>query len=383
MIKQLSILVGCLCAPVLFLHAQAVEEFVAFKTEGATRVVITDPSGSQTGSHGYHLYQEGDNTEMVLAYDVQDIRYSRPELGEYAVSFRAARDEDYEFTLYYYDGLEYQEYEMRRWVSEGEVSEMTITLSHGDEGFEFDSSEAVPPHAYAQYDAGKMRLWWEKVEGAVSYRVYAKYWDYPYFHLLGETSGTEYATDYDWARDSGDPLHPTGLYYFAVTALLANGNETVFSPLVSNADRDNDGYNDFREEAMGTDIESDDSDGDGLSDFLERNRYYTNPLEEDSDGDGFTDGDEVEAGTLPNQRESYPGRVDECGAPKEGDWHVSSDCTVLEDQDIPADLIVHPDSLLTIREQVTMWFDYTRHKILVMFGGGIHLQRGAQIKQQK
>lgn len=363
-------------------HAQDVEPFVAFEVQGATRMVVTDPGGDRTGSHGFSVYQEASNTQMLLEYDQHDIRYTDPTEGSYTISFRSARDEDYVFVLYYHDGESSREYEMRRWSSEGEISEMVIEFEKEGESYYFDSLEAQPPRVNAQYQSGTIGLWWDTVEGATGYRMYAKYWDYPYFHLLGETAENEYTTSYNWATDSGDSLRPTGLYYFAVTALLENGNETVFSPLVTNADRDNDGYNDFREQQAGTDIESDDTDGDGLSDFLEQNHYYTDPTDEDTDGDGFGDGDEVEAGTLPNNADSYPGRVDECGAPDSGDWHVSVDCTVTEDQDIPADLVVHPDSLLTVRERVTMWFDYTRHKILVMFGAGIHLAPGAAIKQK-
>ena len=51
-----------------------------------------------------------------------------------------------------------------------------------------------------------------------------------------------------------------------------------------------------------------DWDDDGLIDSLEFH-YDTDPTDQDSDGDGFKDGDEVAAGTNPNDPQSYPSRA--------------------------------------------------------------------------
>lgn len=360
---------------------QVIDPFVTFTVEGRSRMAITYDR-DRTGSHGFDLWNESDNAEQDLLYDRQNITYTDPGMGDYDIQFAGRYDEDILFRLTYYDGEQYRETDMRRWNVADRPTEMTVTINNGEDGWMMDSDEFAHPIGQGIKNSDHTDIQWSTVNGAVSYRIYSKIWDYPYYSLLTETTSTSTQTDIPWATDSGDPLHPTGLYYFVVTAVLDSGNETILSPIITNADQDNDGYNDFRELDLGTDPTDSDTDDDGIPDFLEQNRYYTNPLDPDSDGDGHNDGDEVDAGTLPNQADSYPGRINECGAPDDGDWHVSKDCTVIEDQNIPADLIVHPDSVLTVGERITMWFDYTRHKILVMFGGGIHLKQEAQIRQK-
>jgi len=97
-----------------------------------------------------------------------------------------------------------------------------------------------------------------------------------------------------------------------------------------NLDRDNDGLNDLRERAIGTDVNNSDSDGDGLLDGFEYNygfnplvageesgdgdndsltnlqeqTFSTNPLLSDSDSDGLDDGQELAAGTNPLEVDS-------------------------------------------------------------------------------
>ena len=59
-------------------------------------------------------------------------------------------------------------------------------------------------------------------------------------------------------------------------------------------------------DALGDECDPDD-DNDGLSDLLELGTYSTDPLDPDSDDDSFSDFDEVNAGTDPNDPQSYPG----------------------------------------------------------------------------
>lgn len=50
---------------------------------------------------------------------------------------------------------------------------------------------------------------------------------------------------------------------------------------------------------------TDDRDQDGLTDLDEMQLYATDPLSPDTDGDGMSDGDEIVAGTLPTDGQSF------------------------------------------------------------------------------
>ena len=70
-------------------------------------------------------------------------------------------------------------------------------------------------------------------------------------------------------------------------------------------DRDDDGLDDLREAALGTDPDHPDTDRDGLMDYQEVERLGTDPLSRDSDGDGLSDGEEVQSvGSDPLRRDS-------------------------------------------------------------------------------
>jgi pimeloyl-ACP methyl ester carboxylesterase len=82
---------------------------------------------------------------------------------------------------------------------------------------------------------------------------------------------------------------------------------------VTNEDIDEDGMLDTWEEANGlrwvnANDANEDSDNDGLTNLQEYNnsKNSTDPQNEDSDGDGFKDGEEITAGTNPNDILDYP-----------------------------------------------------------------------------
>lgn len=83
-------------------------------------------------------------------------------------------------------------------------------------------------------------------------------------------------------------------------------------------DSDNDGLDDKREEALGTDPKKVDSDNDGFTDGDEVIVWGTDPLNPDTDGDGYLDGNEFKAGFNPKG----PGKLFE--APTNSSATVSS-----------------------------------------------------------
>jgi thrombospondin type 3 repeat protein len=126
-----------------------------------------------------------------------------------------------------------------------------------------------------------------------SHKVYARQDGAPFFELLGTTSGTVLDTDLPWAAD---PAFATRS--FAVTAVRNDGEESFFSNIVRNDDRDHDGVTDSAEVAEGSNPDDADSDHDGLSDGDEARRG-TDPLASDTDGDGISDAEEVRRGWDP------------------------------------------------------------------------------------
>jgi len=98
----------------------------------------------------------------------------------------------------------------------------------------------------------------------------------------------------------------------AIDAGMA-GPDTVYGagklqmPLI---DSDSDGLSNVAEIQLGTSALDPDTDADGLTDFEEDQVYLTSPLAADTDGDAVPDGDEVFAGTDPNDATSFPGDGD-------------------------------------------------------------------------
>jgi hypothetical protein len=104
---------------------------------------------------------------------------------------------------------------------------------------------------------------------------------------------------------SDDALNVGATYYYVVTALDGDGDESVFSEEVSvvPTDSDSDQLYDLLENAGCTDAGQSDSDGDGLADGAEDANHNgrqdageTDPCDSDSDGDGLPDGWETAHG---------------------------------------------------------------------------------------
>jgi cysteine-rich repeat protein len=88
---------------------------------------------------------------------------------------------------------------------------------------------------------------------------------------------------------------------------LLDGQEGVEGTDPFDPDSDSDGLSDGDEiQVHGTDPLDPDSDDDGLTDGDEIQVYATDPLDPDSDDDGYGDAGEVDAGTDPNDPESFP-----------------------------------------------------------------------------
>lgn len=89
---------------------------------------------------------------------------------------------------------------------------------------------------------------------------------------------------------------------------LPDGDEIfTFGTNPSNVDTDGDGLNDYLEAIdYLIDPTNPDTDGDGLDDYAELMTYFTNPMVGDTDGDLSPDGEEVNAGTNPNDPTSFP-----------------------------------------------------------------------------
>ena len=364
----------------VFAQEESVTNTIILSLDGRARMIVTDPSGAKIGSQGFDVHEEVDTADQYLGNDEQQIVFSQALAGTYSIDIKNQRSEQSLLTITTYGpGQPYKEQNLTLWSDKNTSATYAFDYDFSAIENSFRFTGLAAPRVSVELTDGMTVLNWLPVQTASNYRVFYKRYDYPYYQYMGETSDQRFATNVQWASESNDMFVPNNLHYFVVLSEKADGSQSFLSSLVSNDDQDNDGYNDWREQALGTDSQSSDSDGDGIDDFSEVNRYYTNPLDSDSDNDGFTDNVEIASGTIPFNADSFPGKLDECIG--EGDWSVVSDCEVSQDTKVQGNIIVHPNALMTLRKRVTLWFDYTKNKILVLFGGGIKLEEGASIRQ--
>ncbi|MCD6534924.1 MAG: DUF1566 domain-containing protein [Deltaproteobacteria bacterium] len=148
------------------------------------------------------------------------------------------------------------------------------------------------------------KLQWNNVDGAVSYRVYAKADTEPYFRRIAEIAAATFPSYYE-TEDLWRSSEDTPLMAYVVSYVDSAGDESFFSNIIYNDDQDHDGLSDIEELNFGTQVTNPDSDGDQLSDGDE---FFggLSPTDPDSDADGYNDYDEVNGGSNPTSSASLP-----------------------------------------------------------------------------
>ncbi|HEY3383501.1 MAG TPA: NBR1-Ig-like domain-containing protein [Vicinamibacterales bacterium] len=217
--------------------------------------------------------------------------------GDYAVSI----------ALFAADEVKTQDY---RFHTSHPDRALMLTWNQATQSFGVDVG-ATPPTLVTTAPFGNAtRVSWPAVPGATGYRVFRRRDAFPSFDLVATVAADALswlAVDDPWSGTSVVP--PT---QFAVSTLLG-AEESAFSVLVSNTDRDGDGLSDVEEAALGTNPTLVDTDGDGLSDWSEV-QIGTNPTSPDTDGDGLSDGDEYRVGSDPQRVDVTTGPTPEVTA---------------------------------------------------------------------
>ena len=352
--------------------------------EGGVRLRITDPQNRVSGI---------DPTDDSVSYDIPDseiyfstdqgaIALGTLEDGDYEVEVYGIYDEDFDIEVNYMDANDAVgvfRLQGFNYATTNNPPTFTITLAEADlENPITLSYEPTPPQNFltepvAQGQDLKTKLTWDIDPEATSYNIYYKAATKPFFQYLGQTVSSFYQTDQDWVIDDSDQT------FYAVTAVDQTGDESFFSSLKGNNDRDFDRLTDFRETGLGTSLTNPDTDSDQLTDYQEVVKYFTNPLLADTDGDTFSDYTEVENGSDPNDPDSVPD-LGGCVPPASGDWAVTESCTLDEAVTAPGDVIVLPEVVLTIDATGALDIDMANYKLLVKNGGGVLIKQGGKVE---
>ena len=73
--------------------------------------------------------------------------------------------------------------------------------------------------------------------------------------------------------------------------------------------------------------------------------------------------------------------VTRCVPPLSGDWVLTESCALEENASAPADVIIHPNTVLTIPSDRTLFIDLLSHKLLIKKEGGVLIKQGGTVKQ--
>lgn len=92
----------------------------------------------------------------------------------------------------------------------------------------------------------------------------------------------------------------------------------------------------------------------------------------DSDDDGINDGDEIAAGSNPNDATSTA-----CAPPSSGtDWTITYHCTFMNSTTHDGDVTIQNSAVVTIPSGITLDLDFATHKLVVKSGSGVLIQQG-------
>ena len=342
--------------------------------EGQGRFVLTSPAAEQLGSEGLDVYEEIASSSLQLTSRGQSAYIAGSAQGTYNLVI---------------SGHTYDRNASLSITASSSRYEFDI-MTHTDRSTFWDIDVASTTVASLHFTApildhrdsnDTVELLWNKNQNAEAYTIYRKAWDFPFYEHFAITSTTTFQTGDSWGTvlDERETI-PTDWYSYRVTWTDIDGNESVLSNTVSNSDRDQDGFTDWREiNSYSTDPELTDTDGDTLGDFLEINTYSTDPNDPDTDGDSYTDGEEVEQRTNPIDPQSYPTSDTVCEQDAEGNWLITSDCVIDTYTEATGNITIFSDALLSIQNTASLLIDLTQYYIKIITGGTLQIEEGSSL----